>query len=390
MVNMSILRRFDGAVHAIYEAAIAPEKWPDALSRIGAMFDAEGAVIIFYRENEPADFISCPEMDSIVEVYQAGGWWKKDLHAQRALSLRLDSGDVFHDALVATPDEMETHPIYVDFFRNVGLGWLMSCVLLPDLDMLIGLSVPRAKAKGSFEAAEIEMLGHLGRHVEQALRVSLRITSLEAENETLFAAIDSVDACLFGLDDENRVTVANGAAMKSRDNYFLDGDDQLVPQAEDERDRLRATLAAASVPTSEIAPSPCVVTGRDRRRMALWAIPVSDASRSGAGFGSARVLVFGTALDRNHAIDPTVLRDVFKLSLGEARLASLLGAGIEMREAAERLGVTEGTARVVLKRVFRKLGINRQAQLIQQLSNLGGWGTMPTATSASWPYAGKS
>ncbi|MBN9020509.1 MAG: helix-turn-helix transcriptional regulator [Rhizobiales bacterium] len=368
MVNTTILRDYDSAVRAVYEAAVSPEAWP-------------GAVIIFYRESEPAEFITCPELIPAIEVYQSGGWWKQDLHAQRALALQLDTGDVFHDALVATPREMESHPIYVDFFRKVGLGWLMSCVLLPDLDMLISLSVPRAKAKGPFQAGEIELLARLGRHVEQALRVSLRITGLECENATLFSAVDAVDACLFALDDDGRVMIANAAAARSRDNYFLDGDEALVPQAPDERERLFATLAAAAAPSSEVAPGPCVVTGRDGRRMAMWAIPVADGSQTRVGDGT-RLLVFGSALDRNHAIDPSVLRDVFRLSLGEARLASLLGAGMEMREAATRLGVTEGTARIVLKRVFRKLGINRQAQLVQQLSNLRGWGPLGPATSS--------
>ena len=385
MVDMSTLRRFDGAVHAIYEAAVSPEKWPDALSRVGSLFDAEGAAIIFYQENEPAEFITCPELAPVIEVYQSGGWWERDLHAQRAIALDLDTGDVFHDALVATPNEMETHPIYADFFHKVGLGWLMSCVMLPDLDMLIGLSVPRAKGKGPYRDDEIALLGHLGRHAEQALRVSLRIASLEAEKSTLLAAIDAVDACLFCLDDECPVTMANAVAARARENYFLDREDRLVPQAAAERDRFGATVEAAIAPSGTGAPGPCMVTGRNGGRMAIWATPLSEASRARIGVEAARILVFGTALDRNHAIDPAVLRDVFGLSHGESRLASLLGAGLEMREAATRLGVTEGTARIVLKRVFRKLGINRQTQLIRQLSNLGGWGALGMAAPPDPP-----
>ena len=383
MEDTNTLRGFDCALRAIYEAAVAPERWPDALSRIGRLFDAEGAVILFYRENEPADFISCPELVPAVEVYQAGRWWERDLHAQRAISLHLDGGDVFDDALVATPSEIQSHPIYVDFFARVGFGWLMSCVLLPDLDMLICLSVPRAKAKGAFAPHETEILGRIGRHVEQALRVSLRITSLEAENETLLSAIDSVDACLFGLDASGLIVVENASARASRANYFAVDCETLVPQKEAEREGLRATLAAAAALSDEAVPTPCVVTGRDGRRMALWALPITGASQPRFGAASARILVFGTALDRNHAIDPAVLRDIFRLSLGEARLASLLGAGVDMREAASRLGVTEGTARIVLKRVFRKLGINRQTQLVRQLSTLGGWG--PLRANAKCP-----
>jgi len=384
MSETTTLRSFGPVLRAVYDAALAPEHWPEALSRIGGLFGGEGAVIVFYRENEPADFIACPELVPAVEVYQAGGWWKRDLHAQRAIALNLAGGDVFNDALVASPDEIRSHPIYVEFFRQVGFGWLMSCVLLPDLDMLICLSVPRAKEKGAFRADEMELLRHLGGHVEQALRVSLRIASLEAENATCLAALDAVDGSLYALDEDGRVAFMNRDGEMSRGNYFLDDGDRLLPRVAAERRQFEARITAAHRAAEDAFPTPCVITGRDGRRMALWALPVTDASRVRIGEPRApRILLFGTALDRDRAIDPAVLRDVFSLSLGEARLASLLGAGLDMREAAARLGVTEGTARIVLKRVFRKLGVNRQAQLVRQLSHLGGWGSIGVETSSS-------
>lgn len=72
-----------------------------------------------------------------------------------------------------------------------------------------------------------------------------------------------------------------------------------------------------------------------------------------------------------------MVRDIFGLTAGEARLAALIGGGLTVAEAARRLGVTEGTARVVLKHVFRKLGISRQAELVLRMSTLGAVGAAP-------------
>ena len=91
---------------------------------------------------------------------------------------------------------------------------------------------------------------------------------------------------------------------------------------------------------------------------------------------SATTLLFATPVERRDMIDPAVIRDIFDLSPGEARLAALVGGGMEIRDVAGRLGITEGTARIVLKRVFRKLGINRQAQLVLQLSQLAQFRTL--------------
>ena len=379
------MRGFSDTLLAVYGAALAPEKWPSALSQVGAMFDAEGAVVIFYSRNEPADFISCPELVPAVEIYQSGGWWRHDLHAQRAIALDLDGGDVFNDSLVATPEEIETHPIYAEFFRQVGFGWLMSTVLLPELDMLVCLSIPRAREKGGFLPDEMEVLRNVGRHVEHALRVSLRLASLEVENTTLVAALDGLSEPVFALDGSGRLAFMNRAGAACRDNYFLAGGDRLLPQDVTDRLEFEERIAAAVRCAEDETPTPCIIAGRDCRRMALWALPASHASPGGGDHHAPDILVFGTCLDTHHAIDPAVLRDVFSLSLGEARLASLIGAGVEMREAAARLGVTQGTARIVLKRIFRKLGVNRQAQLVRQLSNLGSWGSTSTALGSPPP-----
>jgi DNA-binding CsgD family transcriptional regulator len=58
------------------------------------------------------------------------------------------------------------------------------------------------------------------------------------------------------------------------------------------------------------------------------------------------------------------------LTLGEARVASLVGSGLPPRKAAERLGIAEETARNVLKRVFEKLDISRQSELAALLGRL--------------------
>lgn len=51
------------------------------------------------------------------------------------------------------------------------------------------------------------------------------------------------------------------------------------------------------------------------------------------------------------------------LTRGEARLSELVGSGLRPRDAAERIGLTEGSARTVLKRAYSKLDIASQSEL---------------------------
>lgn len=52
----------------------------------------------------------------------------------------------------------------------------------------------------------------------------------------------------------------------------------------------------------------------------------------------------------------------------QSRLAGLLARGSSLKDAALRLGITEGSARQYLKIIFRKTGTNRQADLVRRLN----------------------
>jgi len=62
----------------------------------------------------------------------------------------------------------------------------------------------------------------------------------------------------------------------------------------------------------------------------------------------------------------------YGLTPAEARLAALLVSDMSLEEAANRLGVTVGTARTRLKQVFAKTNTHRQASLVRLLLAEGG------------------
>lgn len=69
-------------------------------------------------------------------------------------------------------------------------------------------------------------------------------------------------------------------------------------------------------------------------------------------------------------IDPSLLRDLFEMTLGEARVAALIGAGESLKATAGRLGLKEQSVRTVLKRVFEKARVSRQAELTLLMQRL--------------------
>jgi DNA-binding CsgD family transcriptional regulator len=65
---------------------------------------------------------------------------------------------------------------------------------------------------------------------------------------------------------------------------------------------------------------------------------------------------------------PAVLRDLYRLTPGEARLAADLLSGSSLQEIAEARRLSRETLRSQLQDLFRKTGTNRQAALINFLA----------------------
>ena len=96
--------------------------------------------------------------------------------------------------------------------------------------------------------------------------------------------------------------------------------------------------------------------------------PIPDAARS--PFLGARALLILSSLAPKPPLSTNLLAGTFGLSPAEARLASILAAGIDLRAAAEELGVARGTARNQLKAIFAKTGAHRQSELVELLTKL--------------------
>ena len=86
-------------------------------------------------------------------------------------------------------------------------------------------------------------------------------------------------------------------------------------------------------------------------------------------FEISRALEERAATGQQHALqagcDPFKLQSYFALTPAQARLAALLFDGKSLKDAASDLGLTEGSARQYLKRVFEKTGASRQLDMIR-------------------------
>ena len=87
-----------------------------------------------------------------------------------------------------------------------------------------------------------------------------------------------------------------------------------------------------------------------------------------AAVAKVRVVIHDPASQQ--PVGAETLTSLYGLTDAEARLASALSGGHSLESAAVLLHVQPSTVRAHLKAVFRKVGVNRQQDLVRLLASL--------------------
>jgi len=362
------------AIDAIYEAAPDPSCWPHALQAIADVFDDVGANLLWRRDDGSFGNIVSPKLQNALQDYERGEWWRHDIRAARAHDYAYRSHDgALTDRHIVSADEVESHPIYTQFLARHGLRWTAGTEISPDPKVRVSISIQRSSAKPAFTDAELQILHRLGRYAEKSLRLSMRLFDAELSKAGLADALARIDVGIFVLDSMSRVVFTNRAAEKlSRDGLAVINQRLLVGQSPDGVSLEAAVSRAIQGATHDLAVEPkSILIHRQRsdRPLIVYVLPIAAASKPEARFlAQASVIVLAIDPKAGDPPDPAVVRDLLGLTLGEARVAALVGTGLSPRESAEKLNITEESARTVLKRVFSKVGVSRQSELVALLT----------------------
>jgi DNA-binding CsgD family transcriptional regulator len=365
---------FVTAIEAIYAAASDIDRWPLALAAIADSLGDAGSILIYARDDGRFGTITSPSLGPMADEY-ARDWSHRDIRAIRAQERGYFlTRDVITDRDVVTSREMETDPQYVHFLAKHGLKYFAAASLLPNADMTMALSIQRRRDRPPFSEAELEIIGRLARHVEQAMRLSVRLIDAELLNQGLGESLARAAVGVFAIDPVGRVTFSNRAAGRLIGPGLQIREGRLVATAAADRDELERVIVRVTRPayvetTSDIRPI-LIHRGGGARPLIVHALPLGPTRLPDSLLATASGILLVTDPGVNEALDPTLIRDVLGLTLGEARVAASVGSGVGPRDTATALGISEHTVHSVLKRVFSKTAVSRQSELVLLMTKL--------------------
>ena len=347
------------------DAAVDPAIWPELMADISAAVGAKGAVL-FQGGLRTPDVPCTPSVRDMVHDYFRGRFDLADVRAARSVPQMLRGAPVTVDEDCVDPDGMRRDPLYA-MLGSHGLRWFGGIGFWSG-GALWAMCVQRTAAEGPFDAADKRALALLSPRLTEVATLSSAIGRIALSSAV--NALNHVDRAAVAIDGMGFVIDANPLAAALFDEEIGVRNRRLSVVDESAQRALQTLLdrMRRSCDADPLATAPFVVRRGGKPPVIARVLPVPAAART--PFLGARALLTLSPVGPRASVDPALLAAAFRLTPAEARLATLIAGGCSPDQAADRLGVTQTTARNQLKAVFAKTGTHRQGELVTLLSRL--------------------
>jgi len=392
-------------VSGIYEAALEPAKWPEALGRMAENLGAQSAAAFVVDVSiAEVGFISVSgldpcALDDYVAHYAQIDPWNEYLGKH-------PSGRPIVSQAVMDDDSFERTEFYDDFLRRYDIFHAMGGFVMRSGSLAFLCGVQRSRERGAFTAAELQRMRELFPHLERAVRIHRRLVQAGGLKDGMAAALDRMPLAAIFADRFGRAVWMNRPAaelVRHADGLRLrDGRLEATAGNGVQADLRRLVQGATTVTSSDTRGTrrskPAVAGGDGRvpaaeagglvqlprlwplRPLTVMVTPLADAGRyadAALDVDLARPTALLLISDPERAVQlPTDhLARTFGLTGAEAKLAAALAAGTSLTDYADAARITIGTARWYLKQALAKTGAHRQSELVRHvISTVGAMG----------------
>jgi DNA-binding CsgD family transcriptional regulator len=356
-------------VGAIYDASLDTQLWPDILNKIG---DAIGGPLIVFGIYDPAIGLvnmHAPRTDP--EIMRSLVDWAATNPVLPCIA-SYPPGKVFNGADVISPDEFTGTAFYQDWWRPAGFS---------TEPLVTNLFADRG-ASGHFAShglsdrspldSQKRLFDVLAEHLVRAVALQRRLHHLTIANESTLTDLEELEQGFLLVDAKARLLFVNRAARA-----LLDAGAGLQLKAgalsasnSDEARTLRGLIASCAV---EAGAGGEIVLQRGSGRLPLDVLvaPIrpETATASLPWTFPQRAVAIVLVSDPEIEIQAQAerLRDRFGFTPAETMLALEIIKGDGRQATADRLGITVGTARSHLSKIFDKTGVRHQAELVRLL-----------------------
>ena len=369
---------FERLLPSLHDAALDDTLWPatsrlvdEACGTTGSSIvvaeriggDVKVASAAFYRRGER-------RLDLERDYYE--NYFRQDERVARLAQLR-------YDKLVRVADLFDTRELKTSATWNEALpragaqdGLNVRLRGLQGLGIVWAIADPVA---GGWETGRIRMIRRLLPHMRSFIHVRHALAEVKAPGSSLFHLLDNARLAVIHLGRRGRIVEANDRAREllMEDNGLRQQDGFLRASRPEEDTRLKR-LVAAALPTldAQRASGSMLVSRPFVAPVLKLHIHPMTARHLDFGAPDIGAMVLITGLDTPAHLDAGLVGSVLGLTSAESRVALWLAEGKTVPDVAVLSGRTGSLIRTYLRRIHRKLGVSRRADLVRRLLSVAG------------------
>ncbi|MCY3933362.1 MAG: helix-turn-helix transcriptional regulator [Acidobacteria bacterium] len=375
---MSRQDSYDRALAALNDAAFDDACWAEASKRMDEACGATGNIVVIGDEGATGDV----EI-SLARIYFQGEhstYWEQRYFGrlyqvdERIPRLRrLLPGELVDVRSLYTARERKQSTVYNEMVRAEVQNGLNMRLALPD-GAKITWQIANPVGGSDWISDQVRMIQALKPHLLQFTRVRRALVQADALGRSMDAILENKRIGIVQLDRRGRIAAANDTALAHLCcRRVLHDECGFLHATSKTDDKQLQRLVAGALGTSCGGAAGGSMLLQREHATAPFMMHVTPIATSGSDCEPGRIAALALIVDAEQParVDPGLLTGVLGLTPAEAEVAMLLAAGLTPRQATATCRRGEGTIRWHLHRIFAKLGIERQAQLVQLVRTLG-------------------
>lgn len=348
-------------IDRIYEAAFVPEHWTAVLDGLAAKSGSAAGQLLVFSDVVPLQFKASDLTRPVVEEVVRSGW-----QTSRRITYFFKQPCY---GFVLAQDYFPTDVLEDDSYRLMtekGFHSQLGTIIpMPSGDLAVFV-LERWRALGPHEASAIDYVNSIHAHLARSSMVACRL-GLERARSAV-STLEALGVPAAAMTRTGKVVAVNQLFDTVGETVLPIAFGGLAIASASANRLFQEAVAHALANTGELVRSIPVPARDDQPPRVVHVLPLFRTARETL-FG-ADILVAVTSVRPDNLVLPSpILMGLFDLTPSEARLATALAAGNSVRQAASEMGISFGSARTYLARVFAKTGTNQQSQLVSLLKS---------------------
>ncbi|HXQ14030.1 MAG TPA: helix-turn-helix transcriptional regulator [Caulobacteraceae bacterium] len=356
----------------VYDAAVAPELWPQVIERLIYLAGGDNGILVDQNQQTGRGEGLVVRVDPAMLVPYFGYYASRNVLLKTPDVRRFMSTwtpRILTDEDWLPKEALVRSEYYNDFLRPIDVHSVLM-IRLAARDMnAVNLNIGRAERHGRFSAGDIDCITQIHPHLLRAYRLGVRFAEHRVADVAGGWLLETSPHAVFLVGADLRVRHANPAgerlASAGAGVSMISG--RLGAHDAATQTKLVALVRKAATSDAESrSGGSMLIEAPDRLPLTVLVAPVS-ADRLAIVRGEPLAVVCVTDPQAGDGLPLQLARDLFGLTAAEARVAMELANGASPREIARTLGVSFYTVRAHLAHCYQRTGTTRQSELVALL-----------------------